>query len=126
MATSSGAVTTQTDDLSIQANESIVDFATGIRTHKGQVRVRHGNVRLTADKLTEYRQGGKVVRVVAIGKPVTFSQSAPFINDVKEGKASKAEYQPSTRILKLWNYQVKDISGSQMKGQRATYKFRRE
>ncbi|MEM7404504.1 MAG: LptA/OstA family protein [Pseudomonadota bacterium] len=117
------AVSTHIDGFQIESVESEVDFVSGVRVYRGKVRVRHQNLRMRSEALTEFRRNGKVIRVVANGSPVRFEQLAPYSIAVHKATASRAEYRPATGELKLWNYTVQDLDGNRSSGQRGTYRF---
>ena len=120
----SAVVSTVADGLRIESHESSVNLETGMREYSGRVRVQYANMVITAERLEEQREDGKVVRIVATGSPVRFDQSAPYQTGLRKAVASKAEYLPLKGTLRLWNYTVWDADNNQQRGKRVLYRFK--
>jgi lipopolysaccharide export system protein LptA len=90
--------------LNIAANSSIFNYKTGMDTYEGNVKVRQGTTRLTADRLvTQKNNHHKIVSAVAIG----INQLAEYTTEPKKGdpvlhaKAKIIKFYPITSIVIL-------------------------
>ncbi len=58
----------------IDAESVDIDFATGKRVYKGNVKLRQGTIKLDADKVEVYFKNGELEKAIAKGNPAVFSQ----------------------------------------------------
>ena len=108
----------------IESSTSTVDLRTGHRTYTGKVIIEHENLELRAASVLEVRVDGRVERFEASGAPARFKQDQPFVHAIASGRAERMEYLAGQRVLKLWNYVVKDTSGNVQRGGFVTYRFK--
>ena len=85
----------------IEADETEVDFRTGVRTLTNNVLVVQGTLRLKADKLVANYSKGELVKAIANGSLARFKQRPDGQPDDVEGWAKKIEidYPTNTIIL---------------------------
>ncbi len=105
----------------IKSDESDINLKTGIRKYSGNVKIKHLNLHLEADEVIEYRDGSKILKIIAIGTPAKFWQTPPEIVGLKNGEAENIEYIAENRILNLTDFDVIDLYGNVMQGKNATY-----
>jgi len=58
----------------INADEVDIDFGSGKRTYKGNVKLRQGTIKLDADKLEVYFKDNQLQKAIAKGDPAKFEQ----------------------------------------------------
>lgn len=60
--------------VTIDADEVDIDFASGLRVYRGNVRVKQGTIRINADEIELNFKGDKLQVAVAKGRPAEFRQ----------------------------------------------------
>lgn len=63
------------EPINIEADNAKILEKEGKSVYSGNVILIQGNTRVTADKLTVFSDKGKLSRITAVGKPVTYKQS---------------------------------------------------
>lgn len=76
----------------IEADSAFYDEKTGTSTYTGNVILDQGDLHITADKVIATSNQGKLVKVVAYGKPVRFKQAPKPGKEAISGVAKQAEY----------------------------------
>ena len=109
--------------MTIKSDKSDINFKTGIRTYTGNVTITHLNFQLDADEVKEFREGSKIIRIIATGTPAKFKQLAPEVIDLKNGTAHHIEYLAAEKELLLKTYKVIDLNGNIMEGKNVSYHF---
>jgi len=86
--------------IELEADSVEIDDRTGISTYQGNVVIRQGSIRITADKVTVYQKDKRTDKIHAVGEPVTYQQ---VTDDGKEvnGRARQAEYHTASDELYL-------------------------
>jgi lipopolysaccharide export system protein LptA len=86
----------------IEADDTVIDFKTGVRTLTNNVLVVQGTLRLKADKLvTNYNKQGELVKAVADGSLARFKQRPDGQPDDVEGWAKKILVDYPTNTITL-------------------------
>ncbi len=95
------ALTTDKDQpIELEANSVEIDDRTGISVYQGNVVIRQGSIRITAEEVTVYQKDKRTDKIHAVGRPVTYQQ---VTDDGKEvnGRALQAEYHTRSDLLYL-------------------------
>ena len=53
----------------IHSEEAVINYKNGTEIYSGNVVINSGPFHIEADEVTEYKEGSKTIRVVALGKP---------------------------------------------------------
>ncbi len=111
-----------TNPIQIEAQHVHANIQSGITVYNKNVVIDGQSFHLEADKVTEYREGGEIVRLVAIGKPVMFREKGPRIT-ISDGKAEVFEYLLVSGKVNLKDFVLTDTNGNVQRGSTGTYEF---
>lgn len=88
------------DDLQIKSEEQDLNFKKNTMYFKGNVLINQGNMKIAADELYVITKDGVGEKLIAKGKPATFTQLNPEGDDL-EANANEVIYLVNDRILEL-------------------------
>lgn len=91
----------------------------GVTTYRGNAKVVVSNVVIEADTISIFQQGGVPLRIEAAGNPIRFYETVP--DKHFNGIARTAEFLVPELKLTLTEYLIKDPSGNEMKGKKASF-----
>ena len=126
----SAAVQALPDDrnqpIQIQANSADRSAKTGVTTYSGNVDIRQGSIRVTADTVVLNSDKDELTYMVATGKPATYNQQLTSSEDIVDAKASQIHFdvQKDTVILD-GNGSLKQKGGS-ITGEHIEYDIKAE
>ena len=86
----------------IEADNTEIDFRTGVRTLTGNVLIVQGTLRLKADKLVGQYTKGELTKATAWGSPARFKQRPDGKPDDVEGAAKKIVVDYASNTLTLF------------------------
>ena len=88
------------EPIDIEADRAAFDERAGTSLFQGDVRLRRGDLTISADKITLYRKGGRLERAMAEGKPARYTQKLPD-GETVHAEAQTIEYLPLGEELRL-------------------------
>jgi len=91
----------KTSPILIEASQVDISEKSGVSTYRGDVRLTQGSVKINADSIVVYTQDKKLSRIVANGKPATFSQQPNEQHQRVEASANEVEFTSITGLLIL-------------------------
>ncbi len=106
--------------LEIEADRVVLDEAADVSEYRGSVRAVQGHTRLDADTLRLYRQGERLVRVVAEGNPARLVKSPPG-RPTLEARARTIDYRLDQARVILSGEAVLVQGGDRFEGPRIEY-----
>lgn len=89
----------QSQPIEIESDSALIDDSEGISTYRGNVIIRQGSTKLTADNITVFAQDRSVTQIVANGTPATFKQQDAGIEQSTSGQAEQITYKADDAIL---------------------------
>lgn len=89
----------QTQPIEIESDSAMIDDSEGISTYRGNVIIRQGSTKLTADNITVFAQDRSVTQIVANGTPATFKQQDAGAEQSTSGQAEQITYKAEDAIL---------------------------
>lgn len=104
----------------LEADRVEIDEKQGISKYEGNVKLTRGDMSITADTMTAYKNSKELQRVLAVGNPVHFKRNATETQKEIRGQAQKLEFDAikDTVVLsdnaKLWQDQ-NEFSGNTIK-----------
>lgn len=108
--------------IEIEADGVKIDERTGTSTYTGDVRLKQGSIRLTAEKIFVYTNKDRNLRkIIATGNLTTFKQLPDNTSEFVEGKARRIEYAADDGSLLLLNDAVLKQEKNVLKSNRIEY-----
>ncbi len=89
----------QSQPIEIESDSAMIDDSEGISTYRGNVIIRQGSTKLTADNITVFAQNRSVTQIVANGTPATFKQQDVGTDQSTSGQAEQITYKAEEAIL---------------------------
>lgn len=89
----------QSQPIEIESDSAMIDDSEGISTYRGNVIIRQGSTKLTADNITVFAQDRSVTQIVANGTPATFKQQDAGAEQSTSGQAEQITYKAEDAIL---------------------------
>ena len=80
------------DPINIEADNAKLNEKEGKSIYSGNVLLIQGNIRVTADVVTVFSNGGRLTKISATGKPVKYQQRNQPKEDDIQGEANLLEY----------------------------------
>ncbi|MGD8570922.1 MAG: lipopolysaccharide transport periplasmic protein LptA [Gammaproteobacteria bacterium] len=97
----SSAMAAENEPINIEADNAKIIEKEGKSIYSGNVVLIQATTRMTADIVTVYSKDGKVSRIIAKGKPVTYHQVNKPENEDITGQANLLEYQAAHNRIVL-------------------------
>ncbi|KZY59172.1 hypothetical protein A3742_13540 [Oleiphilus sp. HI0071] len=85
--------------IEIESDSATIDDSQGLSTYRGNVLIKQGSTKLTADNITVFAKDRSVTQIVAIGSPATFNQQDPGSDDATTGQAEQITYKAEEAVL---------------------------
>lgn len=85
----------------IDSDRASYDEKNEVSTYMGNVIYTQGSLVVNSDQMTFHLKDGEIIKVVAVGKPARFKQSAGKDKEDIHGVGLTGEYYPSTSKLHL-------------------------
>lgn len=108
-------------ELTLEAVSAEFDETLGMTTYTGNVVMQQGSMIIHADKLVIYGKLDSANKVIAIGKPAKFQQTAKVDAQPVRASANKLEYEVSNETLVLVGNAALDQEGSSLKSNLIRY-----
>ena len=89
----------RTQPIEIESDSATIDDSQGLSTYRGNVIIKQGSTKLTADNITVFAKDRSVTQIVAIGAPATFNQQDPGSEDATTGQAEQITYKAQEAVL---------------------------
>ncbi|GAB4344713.1 MAG: lipopolysaccharide ABC transporter substrate-binding protein LptA [Gammaproteobacteria bacterium] len=83
----------------IEADSVTIDDQQQISRYRGNVTLRQGTLRASADEITLYTSSRGADRIVLVGKPATFRQRPEGKESDAEGSANRIEYDTDREVV---------------------------
>jgi len=83
----------------IDSDNAVYDEKAQVSTYTGNVVAKQGSIRIDADKLVVYLNGGEITKLVATGKPSKFEQLPAVGKDKMYGEGLVNEFYPDKNLL---------------------------
>lgn len=93
--------TDKSSPILIEANQVDMAEKTGISTYTGNVTLKQGSIKISADSIVVYTKDKKLQRIIATGNPAYFSQQPDHSSEPVQASARHVEYVATTGMLVL-------------------------
>lgn len=107
--------------ISFQSDKFEMDDIRKTQTYSGTVVMEQGSMKISADKVVIFRQGNKVSRVIATGRPAHYSQVPEAGKDPIVAQAFRMEYDIDDKTLHLIENASVVQQGTSLSGNRIEY-----
>ena len=108
----------------VSSDRAQKDDKKGITIYQGDVKITQGSLTISAEKVTIYSNANNVEKIIAVGKPASFSQKPNIEDGLVVAKASTIEYSIKKETILLLEKASLKQDGSTMKGNKIDYDMR--
>lgn len=114
----------EAEQIQIMSDSAEIDATKGIAIHQGNVTLIEGGKKLNADKLVIHRnENGKLEKIVAIGKPATFTGQNMESSQLMQGHANNISLYPQKNEVILEGDALFVQNGDQFNAPYISYNF---
>jgi len=92
----------RTEPMQLRADRIVIDQKTGTSRYQGNVRVRQGELQVTASSAVARHRGETLISITAEGRPATFRDLPAGQTEPVEGAAERIEYEADTNRIHLY------------------------
>ena len=111
----------------LDADDMAIDFASGVRTYRGNVLFRQGSIKMTCDELiTQFNDDGELDEAVCIGSPGQFQQRPEGETEDMVGTANSITMDQVENVVTLKSRARVVQGGSTITGRIITYNLTTE
>lgn len=107
----------------IRADSTESNLSTGVTIYNGGVIVTRDGIELRADRVTEYRKGKTLFKIIAEGLPVKYTDENAKLSEVIYGIAKYFEYNVISGKVLLTDFEFTDVNGNTSKSRSGIYVF---
>lgn len=112
--------------IEIQANSADRNSKTGVTTYTGNVEIKQGSIRITANSVVLSSYKDELTYMTAIGKPASYSQQLTGSGDVVDAKANQINFDVHKDIVVLDGSGVLRQKGGSISGEHIEYDIKSE
>lgn len=125
-ATSHGLPDDKLQPIHIEADEAVRDEKTGLTLYRGNVKIRQGSLRISADLVTLYHIESRADKIVAEGKPARMQQQRDAHSNPIHAEGEIIEYYKEEERVHLRHNAMLEQDGSTVRSDSIEYFINQE